>query len=103
MARHRSSTPDLVAEMLSAEFLDGGVAYSTLESLHRGEIDDWLAVLDRCDLLGPDEVCAMADAWRLNPRILLDTLLTNADEMTQRRCRTTWAALDRLAPFVLSG
>lgn len=103
MARHRSSTPDLVAEMLSAEFLGGGVAYSTLEALHRGEIDDWLALLDRCDLLGPDEARTMADTWRRNPRILLDTLLTNADEMTQRRCRTTWAALDRLAPLVMSG
>ena len=103
MARHRSSTLDLVAEMLSGAFLDGGVAYSTLEALHRGEIDDWLALLERCDLLGPDEVRAMADAWRCNPRILLDTLLTKADEMTQRRCRTTWAALDRLAPFVMSG
>ncbi|HEY5855051.1 MAG TPA: hypothetical protein VIW24_13605 [Aldersonia sp.] len=103
MARHRSSTPDLVAELLSAEFLDGGVAYSTLEALHRGEIDDWLGVLDRCDLLNPDEVREMADAWHRNPRTLLETLLTNADEMTQRRCRTTWAALDRLAPLVMSG
>src|SRR6478735_2074063 len=64
MARHRSSTPDLVAEMLSAEFLGGGVAYSTLEALHRGEIDDWLALLDRSDLLGPDEARTMADTWR---------------------------------------
>jgi hypothetical protein len=90
---------DVVLAMFGGECNDGGLAYATIEALHRGDIDDWLCALRQSGLVADEELREIAESWRMNPRTLLDVLLTEADEMTRRRCRTSWAALDRLAPL----
>ena len=90
---------DIAVAMFAGEVLDGGLDYATIERLHRGEIDDWLHALRVSGLVGDDLVDAIGERWRMDPRQLLDVLLAEADQMTQRRYHTTWAALDRLAPL----
>ncbi|WP_068280677.1 hypothetical protein [Aldersonia kunmingensis] len=90
---------DVAVAMFGGECHDGGLDYETIEALHRGEIDDWLRALRESGRVGDDDLREIAREWRMNPRTLLDILLTEADEMTLRRCRTSWAVLDRLAPL----
>lgn len=45
----------------------------------------------------------MAEQWRRDPRLLLDALLTDADDVTRRRCLTAWSALDRKPPLTQIG
>lgn len=94
---------DVVAAMFSGECHDGGLDYETIEALHRGEVDDWLRALRASGLVADDELREIAREWRMNLRTLLDILLTEADEMTRRRCHTSWAVLDRLAPLTQIG
>ena len=90
---------DLVSAMFSYEFLDGGVSYDAIERIHQGDVDDWVSAIAQSGLLGNDVCTSIRDMWRRDPQTLFDLLLGDADEMTIRRCRTTWAALDRLAPL----
>ncbi len=89
----------LISAMFAYEFLDGGVDYDTIEQIHRGEIDDWLVALDRSGLFDEFVMTEIRDRWMRSPKVLFDILLGDADEMTIRRCTTTWAALDRIAPL----
>jgi hypothetical protein len=45
----------------------------------------------------------VAEQWRRDPRLLLDALLTDADDVTRRRCLTAWSALDRKPPLTQIG
>ena len=90
---------DMAAALFSYEFLDGGVDYDAVERIHRGCIDEWVEALDRSGLFGPAAVDELSRMWRRQPRTLLDTLLSAADQMTVRRCSITWSALDRLSPL----
>ncbi|WP_371831289.1 hypothetical protein [Rhodococcoides corynebacterioides] len=96
-----SSAAAVAAAMFSYDFVDDGVDYDTLEALHRGEISSWIEALAQSGLLAEAEVAAVAREWGERPSLLLDALLTDADEMTVRRCRLAWASMDRLAPFTL--
>lgn len=89
----------LLSAMFSYEFLEGGVDYDAIEQIHRGDIDEWLVALDRSGLFDELALVDVRDRWHLAPKILFDILLAGADEMTVRRCTTTWAALDRIAPL----
>lgn len=91
---------DHVSTVCSPEFLDGGVDYESLERLHRSDVQQWVLALTQCGRFAPSMVAEAELAWRRNPKQLLELLLTHADEMTVRRCRITWASLDRLAPLV---
>ncbi|MBF6162277.1 hypothetical protein IU412_18765 [Nocardia cyriacigeorgica] len=88
------SCRELVAAMLSAEFVDGGVDPAALRRVHAGEHAEWALALDRSGMFGTDTVAAVTARWREDPRVLLDALLTEADDVTRRRCLTAWAALD---------
>nr|NIL79548.1 hypothetical protein [Rhodococcus kroppenstedtii] len=100
--QHRTSNTSaaaVAAAMFSYDFVEDGVDYDTLEALHRGEISSWIEALAQSGLLAESEVAAVAREWGERPSLLLDALLTDADEMTVRRCRLAWASMDRLAPF----
>jgi hypothetical protein len=100
VATTESADPrDVAVAMLGGRCRDGGPDYATIEALHRGEVDDWLRALGSSGLLSEGALAELGAAWHANPRTLLDILLTEVDEMTARRCRTSWAALDRLAPL----
>ncbi|WP_256673861.1 hypothetical protein [Nocardia cyriacigeorgica] len=85
---------ELVAAMFSAEFVDGGVDPAALRRVHAGEHAEWADALDRSGMFGVDTVAAVTAQWRQDPRVLLDALLTEADDVTRRRCLTAWTALD---------
>lgn len=94
---------DFLAAMFSYEFQGGGVDYDTIETIHRGEVDEWVVALAQSGLF-ENSVCLDAEeTWKRRPRLLLDMLLLDADEMTRRRCDMAWASLDRLAPIAQSG
>ncbi|MDQ1179356.1 MULTISPECIES: hypothetical protein [unclassified Rhodococcus (in: high G+C Gram-positive bacteria)] len=98
--RPTKNTPfECAAALFSYDFVSGGVDYDTLESLHRGEVTEWTSALRRSGLFTDAEMDALAAQWSERPGLLLDALLRDADEMTVRRCRLAWSAMDRLAPF----
>ncbi|RVW08354.1 hypothetical protein EGT67_17770 [Prescottella agglutinans] len=81
--------------MFAYEFMDGGVDYDSLDRIHRGDVGEWVSAVAGSGLFTNSQVERIDVAWRLEPKSLLDTLLSEADEMTVRRCEMTWAALDR--------
>ena len=92
-----------VAAMFSYEFLDSGVDYDTIEAIHRGDVHDWALALAHSGLFDRATVDDAETTWKQRPRLLLDMLLLDADEMTRRRCDMAWASLDRLAPIASIG
>ncbi|CCF61880.1 hypothetical protein [Nocardia cyriacigeorgica] len=85
---------ELVAAMFSAEFVDGGVDPAALRRVHAGEHREWATALDRSGMFGTETVAAVTAQWRADPRVLLEALLTEADDVTRRRCLAAWSALD---------
>ncbi len=98
MSASSNCIEDYVAAMFAYEFMDGGVDYDSLARIHRGEVSDWVSAVAGSGLFTNAQVEGIDAVWRRDPKALLDTLLSEADEMTVRRCETTWAALDRPAP-----
>ncbi|MFD6159617.1 hypothetical protein ACFWF7_25795 [Nocardia sp. NPDC060256] len=86
---------ELVAAMCSSEFVDGGIDQAALRRIHAGDHTEWLTVLDRSGIFGKETLADLTTQWHRNPRELLETLLTEADDVTRRRCLTAWSALDR--------
>lgn len=95
----------MIAAMFSYEFLDSalgygkGIDYDSLERIHRGDVGEWVDALEWSGLFDLPTLDALRDSWHRHPKGLLDLLLVEADEVTVRRCSTTWAALDRVAPL----
>ncbi|KAA8879837.1 hypothetical protein F3087_43225 [Nocardia colli] len=86
---------ELVAAMFSSEFVEGGIDPAVLRRVHAGDHAEWLTALDRSGIFGKETLADLTARWHDNPRDLLDTLLTEADDVTKRRCLTAWAGLDR--------
>nr|WP_296775319.1 hypothetical protein [Rhodococcus sp. (in: high G+C Gram-positive bacteria)] len=102
MDQHPTSW-NFVAAMFSYEFQGGGVDYDTIETIHRGDVGEWTDALAQCGLFERATIADAEAAWRQQPRLLLDMLLLDADEVTRRRCTMAWASLDRLAPIAQFG
>lgn len=98
-----STSWDYVAAMFSYEFQGGGVDYDTIETLHRGDVHEWVVALEQSGLFERTTIADAETEWKRRPRLLLDMLLLDADEMTRKRCDMAWISLDRLAPFAQSG
>jgi hypothetical protein len=102
MARSNTSQKsDCVAALFSYEFAHTRVHYDTIEAIHRGDVGTWVDALTSSGLFAPSEAQEFRARWSAQPKELLDLLLRDADEMTVRRCRTTWSALDRLSPLLV--
>ncbi|MFR9753477.1 hypothetical protein ACL02S_20920 [Nocardia sp. 004] len=86
---------ELVAEIFSGEFVDGGIDPDMLRRMHAGEHSEWLTALDRSGLFGKEILAELADSWRRDPLDLLEALLATADDVTRRRCLAAWSDLDR--------
>ena len=84
-----------LAAIFSYDFLDEHIGDETIARIHLGEIDDWIHDLAASGLFSSTEVRAAELAWRKNPRLLLDALLEDADEVSVRRWESVWARLDR--------
>lgn len=106
-----SESWNCVAALFSYEFHgsgtgngDGnGIDYDTIEAVHRGDVGEWVTALQSAGLFDRAVVEDVAAAWRRQPRLLLDMLLVDADEMTRKRCAMAWISLDRLAPLAQFG
>lgn len=94
---------NFVAAMFSYEFHGSGVDYDTIETVHRGDVGEWVTALAQSGLFDQATITDAETTWRLRPRLLLDMLLLDADEVTRRRCTMAWASLDRLAPIAQLG
>ncbi len=92
-----------VAAMFSYEFQDGGIDYDTIEAIHRGAVHEWVVALALSGLFEKATVIDAEDTWKQRPRLLMDMLLHDADEVTRRRCDMAWTSLDRLAPLAQFG
>ncbi|WP_433661931.1 hypothetical protein ACQPW1_07095 [Nocardia sp. CA-128927] len=86
---------ELVAAIFSSEFIEGGIDPAVLRRIYAGDRTEWLTALDRSGIFGKETLADLTTQWHRNPRQLLDILLTEADDVTKRRCLTAWAALDR--------
>ncbi|MDV7246005.1 MULTISPECIES: hypothetical protein [Rhodococcus] len=90
---------DLFASMFSLDLGDGDVDYDAVERIHDGEFGEWTLAAARSGLFPPHAVEALQQSWQKTPRSLLDALLTDADEMTRKRCNIIWAGLDEASSF----
>ncbi len=88
-----------MAAMFAYEFMDGGVDYDSLDRIHSGDVGEWVSAVAGSGLFTNSQVERIDAAWHRDPRSLLATLLSEADEMTVKRCEMTWAALDRTEPL----
>jgi len=86
------------AAIFSYDFLDEGLGYETIARIHRGEICEWIRDLEASGLFSAAEVHAAELAWRENPRLLLDALLEDADEVSVKRWEIAWTRLERQSP-----
>ncbi|ABG97365.1 MULTISPECIES: hypothetical protein [Rhodococcus] len=90
---------DVVAAMFSLDFVDGGFRREALERIHRGAIDEWVMALTGSGLFSNRAVADVVRAWREDPRVLLDSLLVEADPVTFDRYRSAWYELDVVASY----
>ncbi|WP_009478848.1 hypothetical protein [Rhodococcus sp. JVH1] len=90
---------DVVAAMFSLDFVDGGFRREALERIHRGAIDEWVMALTGSGLFSNRAVADVVRAWREDPRVLLDSLLVEADPVTFDRYRSAWYELDAVAAY----
>ncbi|MCA1008179.1 hypothetical protein LCL87_20920 [Rhodococcus hoagii] len=96
MSASSNCIENYIAAMFAYEFMDGGVDLDSLERIHRGDVREWVGAVAGSGLFTNAQVARVDAGWRHDPKSLLDTLLSEADEMTVKRCETTWAALDRI-------
>ncbi|MCQ4118608.1 hypothetical protein [Rhodococcus tibetensis] len=94
---------DYVTATFSRDFGAEGFDYDTVERIHSGEFDEWMSALAQSGLFTNRTIAHARQRWQDDPRSLLDTLLTNADEMTVKRYEIVWQALDRTVQFGTSG
>ncbi|WP_330252476.1 hypothetical protein OG874_41480 [Nocardia sp. NBC_00565] len=90
---------ELVAAVFSYEFVDGGIDPDALRRIHAGDLQEWITALDRCGMFGKTAIATLSEQWHRDPRILLDALLDELDDVTRRRCLVAWSALDRRPPL----
>ncbi|WP_067846546.1 hypothetical protein [Nocardia lijiangensis] len=98
----RVESPDyreLIGALFADEFADGAVDLEALRRIHAGEFDGWLSALDRSGLFGKQALATVEEQWGRDPRILLDALLADADDVTRRRWLMAWSGLDRPEPL----
>ncbi|MFC0449650.1 hypothetical protein [Rhodococcus jostii] len=88
------TTGDVVAAMFSLDFVDGGFRREAVERIHRGAIDEWVSALTGSGLFSNRAVADVVRAWRADPRLLLDSLLVEADRATLERYHAAWRELD---------
>lgn len=96
MSASSNCIENYVAAMFAYEFMDGGVDLDALERIHRGDVREWVTAVAGSGLFTNAQVERIDAGWQRDPRSLLDALLSEADEMTVKRCEATWSALDRL-------
>ena len=92
-------TEAMISALFSYEFVEGGVDYDALQQIHNGDVHDWVTAVESAGLFDDTVVAQVQRAWTADPGLLFDLLLAEADQVTVRRCRTTWAALDRISPL----
>ena len=93
------TTGDVVAAMFSLDFVDGGFRREAVERIHRGAIDEWVSALTGSGLFSNRAVTDVVRAWRDDPRVLLDSLLAEADPVTLERYRCAWCELDAASAY----
>ncbi|MFI6363533.1 hypothetical protein ACIBG0_12380 [Nocardia sp. NPDC050630] len=94
---------DLVAAVFSYEFVDGGIDPDSLRRIHAGEIAEWVTALDRSGMFGKTAIATLSDKWQRDPRLLLEALLDDVDDVTRRRCLVAWSVLDSRSEFTRIG
>ncbi|MEV4240011.1 hypothetical protein AB0J47_33095 [Nocardia sp. NPDC049737] len=94
---------DLVAAVFSYEVVDGGIDPDSLRRIHAGDIAEWITALDRSGMFGKTAITTLSDQWHRNPRLLLDALLDDVDDVTRHRCLVAWSVLDRRSTLTRIG
>ncbi|QSE89600.1 hypothetical protein JWS13_13665 [Rhodococcus pseudokoreensis] len=96
------TTGDFVAAMFSLDFVDGGFLREAVERIHRGAIDEWVTAVTGSGLFSNRAVANVVRAWRADPRLLLDSLLTAADPVTVEQYRAAWSELDAVSSYAVA-
>lgn len=87
---------DFIAATFAYEFMDGVVDLEVLERIHRGDVSDWVLAVADSGLFSNAQVDRIDAAWQCEPKLLLDALLAEADEVTVKRCEMAWSTLNRV-------
>ncbi|WP_433727278.1 hypothetical protein ACQP0C_35645 [Nocardia sp. CA-129566] len=94
---------ELVAAVFSYEFVDGDIDTDALCRIHAGDVSEWITALDRSGMFGKTAIATLSDKWQREPRMLLDALLEEVDDVTRRRWLVAWSDMDRRAPLTQIG
>ncbi|AOW94259.1 hypothetical protein BFN03_01540 [Rhodococcus sp. WMMA185] len=93
---------DFAAAVFSPDFVDAGFDREAIARIHRGEHDEWVTVLAGSGMFSNREVADMVRSWRANPRLLFDSLLVEADQVTKQYCHAMWCELDGFSSYDVS-
>ncbi|GGK56203.1 hypothetical protein [Nocardia camponoti] len=88
------SRTELVVALLGAEVAESGLDAAAMRAVYSGDHDVWVDAIEASGMFGFPALAEITASWAADPRVLRDALLAEADELTQRRCMSAWAALD---------
>ncbi|MEV0946935.1 hypothetical protein [Rhodococcus sp. NPDC049939] len=94
-----ATVDDMFASMFTLDLGDGEVDFGAIERIHAGDFDEWIEAAARSGLFTRHDVDILVRSWEANPKSLFDGLLSDVDEMTQRRYVAIWDALDNVSSF----
>ncbi|MGY0503505.1 hypothetical protein ACWZHB_33895 [Nocardia sp. FBN12] len=94
MMKEPQNRAELVGALLAAEFADAGIDTDAMHRVYTGAHAEWLRALEATGMFGVRALAEIAEGWAADPRLLRDALLTESDELTRRRCLTTWTTYD---------
>lgn len=88
---------DYISAVFGPDFVDGHSSLDAVEHIHCGDVGDWVDALGRSGLFSNRVVADAERAWKADPRLLLEALLADADQMTAKRFDIIWESLERTA------
>lgn len=83
-----TATPDyreLVTAVIGPEVAEAGLDDETVRRIEAGEVGEWLAALADSGLFDKAALAEIGASWRRDPRVLVEVLLAEADDLTRRR------------------
>lgn len=82
-----SPTKDLINAVLFCEWDGGGIDVHAVDRVRDGETGEWREALSDSGLFTDEALVAIVGAWHRDPELLVDALLSGADEVSRRRLK----------------
>ncbi|MFD4438112.1 hypothetical protein, partial [Bacillus safensis] len=82
-----SPTKDLVNAVLFCEWDGGEIDVYAIDLVREGDTVEWQEALSESGLFTDAALAVIVEAWRRDPELLVDALLSGADEVSRRRLK----------------